>query len=91
MKDGIAKTESGSLAGSTLTLIEGVLNLQAWSQEPLYRVWHRGSLSPAASIGKADQFGSIEKGKVADYVVLDSELTVRAVAVEGVLKYERDL
>lgn len=91
MKDGIAKTESGSLAGSTLTLIEGVLNLQAWSQEPLYRVWHRGSLSPAASIGKADQFGSIEKGKVADYVVLYSELTVRAVAVEGVLKYERDL
>ena len=90
MKDGVARAESGSLAGSTLKLIDGVFNLQAWSQEPLYKVWHRGSLSPAASVGKADRLGSIEKGKVADYVVLDDELSVKAVAVEGLLKYERD-
>lgn len=90
MKDGVARTEAGSLAGSTLKLIDGVMNLQDWSQEPLYKVWHRGSLSPAASVGKANQLGSIENGKVADYVVLDGELSVKAVAVDGILKYESD-
>lgn len=90
MKDGMARTESGSLAGSTLKLIDGVMNLQEWSQEPLYKVWHRGSLSPAASVGKADQLGSIENGKIADYVVLDGDLAVKAVAVDGIVKYEKE-
>ena len=90
MKDGVARTEGGSLAGSTLKLIDGVFNLQDWSKEPLHKVWHRGSLSPAASVGKADKLGSLEKGKVADYVVLDDKLSVKAVAVDGIVKYERD-
>lgn len=88
MKDGVARTESGSLAGSTLKLIDGVLNLQDWSQAPLHEVWHRGSLSPAASVGKADELGSIENGKIADYVVLDAQLAVKAVAVDGIVKFE---
>lgn len=90
LSNGIARTETGSLAGSTLKLIDGVRNLQNWSNRPLYEVWHRGSLSPAASIGKADKFGSIEKGKVADYVVLDQDLTVMATAVDGIVKYVKD-
>lgn len=88
--NGIAKTSTGSLAGSTLKLIDGVRNLQKWSNRPLHEIWHRGSLSPAASIGKADKFGSIKKGKVADYVVIDEDLNVIATAVEGNLKYVRD-
>lgn len=90
MKDGVARTEGGSLAGSTLKLIDGVFNLQDWSQEPLHKVWHRGSLSPAASVGQADRLGSIENGKVADYVVLDTELAIKAVAVDGIVKYESE-
>ncbi|WP_342537062.1 N-acetylglucosamine-6-phosphate deacetylase [Sporosarcina sp. FSL K6-3508] len=88
--NGIARTETGSLAGSTLKLIDGVRNLQNWSNRPLHEIWHRGSLSPAASIGKADKFGSIEKGKVADYVVLGQDLTVMATAIDGVVNYVRD-
>lgn len=88
--DGIARTETGSLAGSTLKLIDGVKNLQSWSSRPLYEVWHKGSLSPSASLGKADRLGSIKKGKVADYVVLDKNLQVMATAVDGVIKYEKN-
>ena len=88
--NGVARTETGSLAGSTLKLIDGVKNLQQWSSVPLHEVWHKGSLSPAASIGKADRLGSIQKGKVADYVVLDQELTVMATAVEGVVKFTKE-
>ncbi|MFD1037224.1 N-acetylglucosamine-6-phosphate deacetylase [Virgibacillus byunsanensis] len=90
MQDGIARTETGSLAGSTLRLIEGVKNLQAWSNKPLHEVWHRGSLSPAMSLGRDNELGSIESGKVADYVVLDGDLEVRATAVAGEVKYCKD-
>ncbi|CQR47136.1 N-acetylglucosamine-6-phosphate deacetylase [Paraliobacillus sp. PM-2] len=89
MKDGIAKTEFGSLAGSTLQLINGVKNLQKWSGKPLYEIWHKGSLSPALSLGKDTRLGSISKGKVADYVVLDQSLDVHATAVEGTIKFKK--
>ncbi|WP_301109572.1 N-acetylglucosamine-6-phosphate deacetylase [Sporosarcina sp.] len=87
--NGIARTETGSLAGSTLKLIDGVKNLQSWSSLPLYEIWHRGSLTPAASLGKADRLGSIKKGKAADYVVLDEQLTIMATAVDGLVKYKK--
>ncbi|MFD1449038.1 N-acetylglucosamine-6-phosphate deacetylase [Oceanobacillus profundus] len=90
MKDGIARTETGSLAGSTLKLIDGVKNLTEWSGEPLYKIWHRGSLSPAKSLGKADSLGSIENGKLADFVVLDEDMVVKATFIEGVIKYIRE-
>ncbi|WP_449355204.1 N-acetylglucosamine-6-phosphate deacetylase [Virgibacillus natechei] len=87
MKDGIARTKTGSLAGSTLKLIDGVKNLYAWSGKPLYEIWHRASLSPAASLDRENDLGSIAVGKVADYVVIDDDISVQAVAVAGEMKY----
>jgi N-acetylglucosamine-6-phosphate deacetylase len=89
MKGGIARTATGSLAGSTLTLINAVKNLRAWSKQSLHEVWRLGSLSPAKSIGRDADLGSISTGKLADYVVLDNELVVQAVAVEGEIKYRK--
>lgn len=89
MKDGIARTETGSLAGSTLKLMDGVKNLQGWSGKPLAEVWHRGSLSPAASLGRDRELGSILPGKVADYVVLDDGLQVQTTAIGGEIKYRK--
>lgn len=89
MKDGIARTASGSLAGSTLALIDGVKNLTKWSGLPLHDVWHLASLSPARSVGKDETFGSIAAGKVADFVVLDETLSVVSTTIDGVEKYRR--
>lgn len=89
MSDGVARTETGSLAGSTLKLLDGVKNLQKWSGQSLAEVWHKGSLSPAASLGRDAELGSIQAGKVADYVVLDSDMQVHATAVAGEIKYQR--
>ncbi|MCC3355352.1 N-acetylglucosamine-6-phosphate deacetylase [Bacillus sp. REN16] len=89
MKDGVAKLESGSLAGSTLKLIDGVKNLQEWSSESLYKIWHLGSLTPAVSLGKDTQLGSISPGKIADYVVLNNQFEVQATAVAGEVKYQK--
>ncbi|MGV3488775.1 MAG: N-acetylglucosamine-6-phosphate deacetylase [Tuberibacillus sp.] len=89
VKDGMAKTETGSLAGSTLKLINGVKNLHQWSDKPLYEIWHKGSLSPAMSLGKGDKLGSIAKGKNADFVVMNQDLEIIATAVDGELKYQK--
>lgn len=88
MQDGIARTEAGSLAGSTLLLKNGVKNLQAWSGSPLYDVWHRASLSPAASLGLEEQFGSIASGKTADFVAMDDSFNVHATAIAGEIRFE---
>lgn len=90
MENGIARTETGSLAGSTLQLVHGVKNLRAWTQLPLHEVWHRASLSPAKSLNKDDKLGSIAPGKLADYVVLNNQLEVHAAAIEGEVKYQQE-
>lgn len=90
IEDGIARTESGSLAGSTLTLLEGALNLHRWSGRSLHEIWHLASLTPASSLEMDDRLGSIEKGKLADFVVLDEQYQVVATAVEGQVKYKKN-
>ncbi|MBU5268096.1 N-acetylglucosamine-6-phosphate deacetylase [Virgibacillus proomii] len=89
MQDGTARTETGSLAGSTLKLIDGVKHLQSWSHRPLHEVWHLASLSPAKSLGRGHELGSIHPGKYADYVVVDNELMIHATAVNGEVKFQR--
>lgn len=89
VKDGIAKTTSGSLAGSTLKLIDGVRNLHQWTNIPLYDCWKMASLNPAASVGLSDQFGSIKEKKKADFVVMDENGQIEKVAVEGEIKFDR--
>lgn len=90
MENGIARTKSGSLAGSTLKLIDGVKNLQQWSGFPLHKVWHLASLSAAKSVGMADRLGSIAANKEADFVVLDDQLNVVTTVVAGKIVYERE-
>lgn len=89
VKGGIALTDTGSLAGSTLTLLEGIKNLQKWTGQPLYKIWHLGSLSPARSVGREGDLGSIAYGKRADFVVLDHALDVQATAIDGIITYEK--
>ncbi len=89
IRDGIAHTKTGSLAGSTLTLLDGVKNMVKWSGHSLNEIWHLASLSPAKSVGKEKELGSIVYGKFADYVVLDKTLDIKATAIEGILKYKR--
>src|SRR5699024_5055474 len=89
VKAGIARMDNGSLAGSTLTLIDGVRNLTAWTKETLYKIWHRASLSPAKSLGIAKDFGSIAPGKIADFTVIDETIAIQATAIAGEVQYER--
>ena len=89
MKDGIARMDNGSLAGSTLLLIDGVRNLHQWSGESLSKIWHLASLSPAKSLEMDHNYGSIAEGKVADFVVLNDDINVQATVLAGEVLYEQ--
>lgn len=89
VKNGVSLTSSGNLAGSTLTLLDAIINLQQWTNKPLHVIWHLASLTPAKSIGKEKELGSISAGKQADYVVLDQSLNIRATSVEGKVVYRK--
>ncbi len=70
VKDGIARTHEGALAGSTLTLDQGVNNLIQFCNIPLTDAVICATEAPAKEMGVFDRYGSIEEGKYADLLVL---------------------
>jgi len=82
VKNGEARLESGSLAGSTLTLDKAVKNITSLGV-PLFEACKMASLNPAKAIGVDDRKGIIEVGKDADIVVLNNDLTVYMTIIEG--------
>lgn len=80
---GVARlTHGGSLAGSTLTMDAAVANAVGcgWTLEQAVAA---AATNPARLLGLAGEAGAIEAGLRADLVVLDADLTVRAVIAAG--------
>jgi N-acetylglucosamine-6-phosphate deacetylase len=50
---------------------------------PLWEVVRRATLTPARIIGRDGDLGSLDVGKRADILVLDSELRVAQVHIDG--------
>jgi N-acetylglucosamine-6-phosphate deacetylase len=70
LKNGRACTEDGSLAGSTLSLIDAVRNLCEVCRVPLEDAILCASRNPARLIGMQDAVGSLDVGCYADLLVL---------------------
>lgn len=71
VKNGIARTEDGTLAGSTLLLKDAVENLTRFTGMPFEDAVRTATVNPAKVIG-IDRFtGSMYPGKRADFVVMD--------------------
>lgn len=88
VSEGIARAaDSGSLAGSTLTMSTAVRNTVLRSGLPLEAAVTAATLTPARVLGIDDRVGSVEVGKEADLVVLDDDLRVTAVMAGG--RWER--
>lgn len=81
VKNGEAHLESGSLAGSVLTMDVALQNAVA-AGIALGQASRMASAIPAESIGLHDR-GELREGLRADVVVLDSDLKVKAVYVAG--------
>ena len=73
VKDGKALTHDGALAGSTLTLDVAVRNLMRFCDIPLCEAIICATEAPAKEVGIFDTCGSIDAGKRADLLIIDSD------------------
>jgi N-acetylglucosamine-6-phosphate deacetylase len=74
--------EPGTLAGSTLTMDRALSTLVTQAGIPLPQALAAATLAPAAALNLPHK-GHLEPGADADAVVLDAEMTVRAVLTHG--------
>lgn len=83
MKDGRATlTGTDTLAGSSIHLMDGLRRAVSFGL-PLEQAITAATLTPARAIRMDREIGSLEPGKWADLVVLDRDLTLRAVYING--------
>ena len=83
MKDGKATlTGTDTLAGSSIHLMDGLRRAVSFGV-PLEAAVTAATLAPARAIRRDGEIGSIEPGKCADLVVLDSDLNLKAVFIDG--------
>lgn len=83
MKDGKATlTGTDTLAGSSIHLMDGVRRAVSFGVK-LEDAITAATLTPAKAIRMDGEIGSLEPGKWADLVVLDEELNVKAVYING--------
>lgn len=81
---GVARLEDGvTLAGSTLTMIEGFRFLVQEVGLSITEASLAASLNPAMSIGIDKQTGSLEAGKQADVLFLGPDLDLKSVWIHG--------
>lgn len=77
----------GNLAGSNLTMDRALRNFMQATGTPIELAWRAASLNAAQALGVDQEFGSIEVGKRADFVLLNEQHEVQATIVDGQLVY----
>ena len=75
-------TGTDTLAGSSIHLMDGLRRAVSFGV-PLEAAVTAATLAPARAIRRDGEIGSIEPGKCADLVVLDSDLNLKAVFIDG--------
>ena len=87
VQGGIAKTASGALAGSTLTLNKSVANIVEMTDISLLEAINMASLTPAKHLNIDGKLGSIALGKQASLAAFDHNLTVQLTIIDGEIVY----
>lgn len=89
VKNGEARLENGTLAGSVLKMNNAIKNVMKFLNLPLEEVVKLASINPAKNLGVDNYLGSIKEGKRADFVILDTELNVVKTIRAGKVIYEK--
>lgn len=85
------RDRNGGLCGSSLTSDEGMRNYISMAGVDLVQAAYAASLVPARVVGREADLGSIEAGKLADFVLLDAvDLSVEETIVGGKSYFRRD-
>lgn len=84
VRDGKATTPDGTIAGSTLNMLDAVKNLMKFAGATLGDAIACATKNPAKMLGIYDKVGSIEVGKRANLLVIDDDFEICKVIFEGV-------
>lgn len=82
LSGGVARLADGTIAGAASDLYADMRNAVAFGI-PLEEAVEAATLRPAREIGRAGEIGSIETGKLADFVICDDVLAPAAVYIGG--------
>ncbi len=82
LSGGVARLADGAIAGAASDLYTDMKNAVAFGI-PAEEAIRAATIRPAREIGRADEIGSIERGKHADFVICGEELTAMEVYVGG--------
>lgn len=81
--NGKARTHDGAIAGSTLSLLDGVKNLASFAHISFEEAVYSATEAPARAVGIFDTVGSIDEGKRADMLLLDKHLQISRIICGG--------
>ena len=88
VKEGAARLEAGSLAGSILTLDKAVRNVYKNSDYPLYEVVKMATYNGARHCKVEDKKGQIKEGFDADLILFDEDININKVIINGKIIHE---
>jgi N-acetylglucosamine-6-phosphate deacetylase len=89
VKDGTARLENGTLAGSILHLNDAIRNVRTVLGLPLVDVIDMATINPAKNMSVAESKGSIAVGKDADFTLIDDDVRVYETIRGGEVIYQR--
>lgn len=87
VENGTARIQNGSLAGSILRLDNAVKNIVKWGLASPFDAVKMASLIPAKSVDLDDKIGSVSIGRCADINILDKDMNVLEVYIDGERKF----
>lgn len=87
VKDGSARLENGSLAGSVLTLNKAIKNIYENTYYQLYEIVKMASFNGAKYCGVDNKKGQIKENFDADLVIFDENIDVKMTIIGGKVVY----
>ncbi|MCJ8009925.1 N-acetylglucosamine-6-phosphate deacetylase [Lederbergia wuyishanensis] len=91
VKDGkiFLKEHPETLAGSSLTMMIGLRNVLRYAGLPLEKVLPSFTIVPAKKAKVANRKGSLERGKDADFLILNEDINLVSTFVKGKKVFEK--
>ena len=87
--DNKAILSNGTLAGSILTLNEGLKNMQKHTNLSLVELINSVTTLPAKKLN-LNKKGSLKKGYDSDIVIFDTDFTINKTIINGIIKYSKE-
>ena len=82
--------EDGTIAGSVLRLNRAVQNVYENTDIGIAKAFASASLNPATAIHEESRKGSLEVGKDADIIIIDTDFNVIKTIIGGTTRYENN-